>query len=67
MQSTYMPDRAMTMRFLHTLRLVASFALLGAVVMGSLLGWMENPFDPRAVGAGAGGIIAVIAKVSHVI
>jgi hypothetical protein len=45
---------------LHILRVAASFALLGALVAGALLGWFHLPFDARAVGAGVGGIVGLL-------
>jgi hypothetical protein len=50
----------------RTLRLVASFALLGAVVVGIFAGSAEfSSFDPRWIGAAAGGAVAIAAKVWH--
>ncbi|WP_315757260.1 MULTISPECIES: hypothetical protein [unclassified Bradyrhizobium] len=50
----------------HTLRFVASFALLGAVVSGIGVGWMDHlPFDPRIFGALGGAALAIAAKAVH--
>ena len=49
----------------HTLRLVASFALLGAVLAGVAFGWSGEDF--RAYGAAVGGLLAVAGKSIHVI
>ena len=50
----------------HTLRFVASFALLGAVVIGIGVGWMDHlPFDPRIIGALGGAAFAIAAKAMH--
>src|SRR5262245_12690827 len=49
---------------LHVLRIVTSYALLGAVLAGASLGWFHNlPFDPRSIGA----VIGVIAGLAIVI
>ncbi len=48
------------------LRLVASFALLGAVVMGVAVGWVDNqPIDFRLLGAVIGAAVAIAAKLRH--
>ena len=52
----------------HSLRLIASFALLGAVLAGSLTGWMEhNTIDFRMVGAALGALAAIGGKAMHVL
>lgn len=53
----------------HRLRIVASFALLGAVVAGITLGWMDhNSADYiRAAGAAVGAIAGIGATVRHAI
>ncbi len=67
MRAICLPDRESAMRVLNTLRFVASFALLGAVLTGVAVGWMDGTsFDPRVIGAGAGAAVAIIAKVAHV-
>lgn len=48
---------------LHTARLVASFALLGAVMAGSAFGWLD--IDLRPYGAVIGGSAAFIYKLIH--
>jgi hypothetical protein len=50
---------------LRVLRIAASFALLGALVAGALLGWFHLPFDPRAVGAGVGTLVGLVIAISH--
>lgn len=50
-------------QIIHALRLVLSFALLGAVVAGVLFGGME--FDLRPYGAAIGGAAAAIYKLTH--
>lgn len=56
------------MRVLHTLRFVASFALLGAVMTGVGVGWIDHlPFDPRAFGALGGALLAVVVKAAHLV
>jgi hypothetical protein len=53
---------------LHSLRLIASFALLGAVLMGVAVGWMDRPsFDPRIIGAVIGAVAGIIAKATHAV
>lgn len=51
---------------IHSLRLVASFALLGAVVAGAFLGWAET-HDFRAAGAVLGAAAGILLKTSHVL
>jgi len=48
---------------LHTVRMVASFALLGAVATGVLFGWAD--VDLRPIGAAIGAGVAVVYKISH--
>jgi len=50
-----------TMLTLRSLRLTASFALLGATLAGVLLGWHNFPFDPRWIGAALGTIASIVA------
>ena len=53
-------------QILHSLRMIASFALLGAVVAGILTGWHDNPpVDFRAIGAVVGALGAIIAQGAH--
>jgi hypothetical protein len=53
---------------LATIRLVASFALLGAVLTGVAVGWIDHlPFDPRLVGAIVGGGLGIVAKATHTV
>lgn len=49
----------------HRLRIVASFALLGAVVVGTFFHGIHFPVDPRACGAAIGAAFATL-KVCHV-
>lgn len=57
-----------TKNVVHTLRFVASFALLGAVVTGVGVGWIDHlPFDPRAFGAVGGAVFAMVVKAMHVV
>ena len=51
---------------LHKLRLVVGCALIGSVVAGAFFGWLNTPFDPRAVGISVG-IIAGTVKAFHLI
>lgn len=48
-----------------TLRLIASFALLGAVLAGVALAWVDA--DLRAYGAAIGGSLAVLGKATKII
>lgn len=50
----------------HTARMVASFALLGAVLAGATLGWHEHAsIDFRVVGATVGGVVGLIGQFIH--
>ncbi|MGJ0507484.1 MAG: hypothetical protein ACR652_10165 [Methylocystis sp.] len=53
---------------IHSMRVIASFALLGAVLMGVLAGWAdEQTVDVRLLGAIAGALAAVGAKALHIL
>ena len=52
-----MSDRSIK-KTLHTLRLVASFALLGAVVAGAVFGGYDMDLRPFGAAMGAGSVIA---------
>jgi hypothetical protein len=54
-------------KWLRYCRLLASFALLGAVLVGIFTGHhdAESSLDPRLFGAGAGVVFAIIAKSIH--
>jgi len=53
---------------IHLMRVVASCALLGAVLMGVLTGWTDQQIvDFRLFGAIAGGLAAVAAMLFHII
>jgi hypothetical protein len=66
MRTKSMSEGEPTTPVLRSLRLVASFALLGAVLAGVTLGWMDHfPFDPRIVGAALGAGAAIAAKAAH--
>ncbi len=55
-----------TVSTLHILRLVASYALLGAVLAGASLGWFHNlPFDPRSIGVAVGVIAGLVVVIRH--
>jgi hypothetical protein len=49
----------------RSLRLTASFALLGAVLTGALVGWQDFSFDPRLIGAAVGAIAGIAAQAGH--
>ena len=49
----------------RSLRLTASFALLGALIAGALVGWQDFSFDPRLIGAFLGAAIGIAAQASH--
>jgi hypothetical protein len=57
------------MNVMRSLRLTASFALLGAIVAGILAGlsWHDLSFDPRLVGAGIGAVASIFAQVAHLV
>lgn len=50
---------------IHSIRTVASFALLGAVFAGTFFGWVEA--DVRAWGAAIGASGAVVFKLMHLL
>ena len=43
----------------HALRVIASFALLGAVLAGIGFGWSHWSIDPRMIGAIVGGLLGL--------
>jgi hypothetical protein len=44
---------------LHALRIVASFALLGAVLAGIGFGWTQWSIDPRIIGVIVGTLVGI--------
>ena len=48
-----------------SLRMVAGFALLGAIVAGAFLSWVDVPGDIRTYGAAFGAAAGVYAKFSQ--
>jgi hypothetical protein len=60
-------NREGSMNIVRSLRLTASFALLGAVITGVLLGWHDLSFDPRLIGAAVGAAASVVAQVVHAV
>ena len=58
-----MSDRAIK-RNLRTIRLVVSFALLGAVAAGAIFGWYDT--DLRPAGAAIGATSAIAYKLFHI-
>jgi hypothetical protein len=55
-------------KILSIARLVASGTLLGAVLAGSLAGWMETgSFDPRIIGAAVGAVGTLAGRLAHVL
>jgi hypothetical protein len=49
----------------RSLRLVASFALFGAVLAGALVGWQDFSFDPRIIGALIGAAAGIAEQATH--
>lgn len=49
---------------IHNIRLVFSFALLGAIVAGAFFSWVD-PEDARALGAALGSCIFIGYKILH--
>ena len=46
---------------IHKLRLIVGCTLIGSVVAGAILGWVDAPaVDPRALGAGLGALAGVL-------
>ena len=58
------PQMTMSVR---SLRLTASFALLGAILAGVLIGWQDLSFDPRLIGALLGAAAGVAVQAAHVL
>jgi hypothetical protein len=44
---------------IHRLRIAGSAAMVGCVLAGIALGWMDLPIDPRAGGATIGAVWAI--------
>ena len=66
--NTLIANQVNLRKWLRHARLLASFALLGAVLVGVFTGNHEfNSIDPRIFGAGAGVAFALIAKLAHLI
>ena len=59
--------RDSSMNIVRSLRLTSSFALLGALIAGALLGWHEFSFDPRIIGAAVGAVASVVAQIAHAV
>lgn len=55
------PGRSQSGRLIRNLRVVASFALGGAVITGVFLGHDTAGMDPRTIGAGVGLTIGILA------
>jgi hypothetical protein len=48
------------------LRILASFALFGAIVMGLVAGvWHPFSFDQRLIGAGIGALVAIVLQARY--
>lgn len=54
---------------IHSIRQVASLALLGAILVGALTGWFDQgaSFDWRVIGAVLGAIGGIVATATHAI
>lgn len=48
-----------------SLRVIAGCALLGAILCGAFLGWVEVPGDIRSYGAAVGAAAGVFVKIQH--
>ena len=49
----------------HALRVIASFALLGAVLAGAVFAWFHWSVDPRVIGAIVGGVFGLAIVIRH--
>jgi hypothetical protein len=49
----------------RSLRIITSFALLGALIAGALIGWQDFSFDPRWIGALVGAAVGIAVQASH--
>lgn len=58
-------NRNQTKKAIQTTRVVLSFALLGALIVGVFTGWMDA--DLRPYGAAIGGAGAIALKLSHIL
>ncbi len=52
---------------IHSLRVIASFALLGTVSAGVFLGWHSNAEEIRVAGAVLGALTGIGFKVAHIL
>jgi hypothetical protein len=52
---------------IRTLRLVASFALLGTVTSGALFGHNEMGTNIHLAGAGIGATLGIVIKATHLV
>ncbi len=52
---------------IRSLRLIASFTLLGAVVAGSATAFFDPAMDYRGIGVAVGGGFAALAKLTHLL
>ncbi|WP_406626094.1 hypothetical protein [Acidovorax sp. SDU_ACID1] len=50
-----------------SLRVVAGCALMGAILSGAFLSWVDVPGDIRSYGAVLGAVAGIYAKVAHVL
>lgn len=61
-RTTAMRERESTLHLLQSARIVASFGLLGAVIVGIAAGWANWSFDVRIIGLVAGATLAVAGR-----
>lgn len=62
-------QRVQASRTLHRVRIVASFALVGAVVAGTFFGWLPalGLIGVHEVGAAVGAGVGVLANAKHLV
>ena len=66
MDKTKFPTKSPKVSIIHQARVIASFALMGAVTAGVLSGFIAHPSDDiRLFGAVIGGAAAIFAHLFH--
>lgn len=66
---TPLKQKTQTAQTLHSARIVASFALVGAVVAGTFFGWLPalGLIGVHEIGAAVGAAVGVVANIKHLV